>query len=232
MLRNLHAGHVNQMSELLPVNEVFETIQGEGTFTGTPAIFIRLQGCPVGCPWCDTKHTWHLPADLEATTDQIRAKSSEDGHYARFSIAALLEIAGGFHARHVVLTGGEPCLYDLRPLTEALVDAGFTVQLETSGTHEIRVARRTWITVSPKWSMPGGLWVRDDALLRASEIKCVVGSPSDIERIKARLPPATSAPIWLQPLSSSAKATKLCIEAVIQHGWKLSLQTHKFAGVR
>ncbi len=53
------------MSNTVFVNEIFETIQGEATYTGTPAVFVRLQGCPVGCPWCDTKHTWDVELDKE-----------------------------------------------------------------------------------------------------------------------------------------------------------------------
>jgi 7-carboxy-7-deazaguanine synthase len=214
---------------LLPVNEVFGTIQGEGSYTGTPAVFIRLQGCPVGCPWCDTKQTWTLDPNLSTSRDKIEAKTADSAQYAMFSVAGLLDAIAGFRQRHVVLTGGEPCLYDLRPLTEALADRGYYVQIETSGTHEIRVAAGTWVTVSPKWDMPGGLAVRDDALQRADELKCAVGSPADIERVSQL---QVAAPIWLQPLSLSAKATQLCVAAAIEHGWKLSLQTHKFAGVR
>lgn len=66
-----------------PINEMFQTLQGEGYFTGVPAIFIRLQGCPVGCAWCDTKHTWDKLADREVSLFSILAKTKESDNGAR-----------------------------------------------------------------------------------------------------------------------------------------------------
>ncbi len=60
-----------------PINEMFQTLQGEGYYTGVPAIFIRLQGCPVGCSWCDTKHTWEKQADRETALGDILVKTVE-----------------------------------------------------------------------------------------------------------------------------------------------------------
>lgn len=60
-----------------PINEMFQTLQGEGFFTGVPAIFIRLQGCPVGCSWCDTKHTWEKEAHREVDLQRILVKTEE-----------------------------------------------------------------------------------------------------------------------------------------------------------
>ena len=65
----------------LNINEMFETIQGEGAHTGVPSIFVRLQGCPVGCPWCDTKHTWEIKADLSVAPQDVIAKSAESETY-------------------------------------------------------------------------------------------------------------------------------------------------------
>ena len=70
-----------------PINEMFQTLQGEGYFTGVPAIFIRLQGCPVGCAWCDTKHTWEKLEDREVSLFSILAKTKESdkwGLYAEY----------------------------------------------------------------------------------------------------------------------------------------------------
>lgn len=102
-----------------PINEMFQTLQGEGYFTGVPAIFIRLQGCPVGCAWCDTKHTWEKLEDREVSLFSILAKTKESDKWGAASSEDLLAVIGrqGYTARHVVITGGEPCIHDLLPLT-------------------------------------------------------------------------------------------------------------------
>lgn len=218
-----------------PVNEIFQTLQGEATFTGTPSVFVRLQGCDVGCPWCDTKHTWST-SDLLATSVHAMLDKQSDGEtFAYMAVDVLVaHLLGAFTARHIVITGGEPCVHDLRPLTSALIDAGCAVQVETSGTEPILVAPETWVTVSPKIGMPGGKQVRLDAIERANEIKHPVGKAIDVERLQDLLVAAPRHPpiVWLQPLSQSQKATGVCIDEATENGWRVSLQTHKFAGVR
>lgn len=228
---------------LLGVNEVFETIQGEATFTGTPAIFVRLQGCDVGCPWCDTVHTWSMDrANVRSLKEVAFDKKGDGASWAEASIPSLLAVLATFRARHVVITGGEPALWDLRPLSSALLNAGKTVQLETSGTAEIRIDDRAFVTLSPKIGMPGGKMIRGDAMMLADEIKMPVGKQADVEKLldflrvsptlTSRRPGRPARSIWLQPLSTSAKATAICIEAATVHGWRLSIQAHKFIGVR
>lgn len=92
----------------LSINEMFETIQGEGAHTGIPSIFVRLQGCPVGCPWCDTKHTWTLDDALVTTAQAVIAKNEESEHYFDVNENELLALfeAQGYVAKHVVITGG------------------------------------------------------------------------------------------------------------------------------
>ena len=92
------------------VNEIFETIQGEGSYTGTPAIFVRLQGCPVGCAWCDTKHTWDIEPALLIALSDTSTKKAESDHWASASADDLLALFNGrgYRARHVVVTGGGP----------------------------------------------------------------------------------------------------------------------------
>src|SRR5690554_2387433 len=131
----------NPINTRYPLNEVFQTIQGEGMFTGVPALFIRLQGCPVGCPWCDTQHTWeHNPED-EVSITAIIEKEQPSAKWATVAPQQFVELIKecGYTARHVVITGGEPAMYDLRPLGKALEQAGFQLQIETSGTFEIKV---------------------------------------------------------------------------------------------
>jgi len=228
-------------SGLFGVNEIFETVQGEATFTGTPAVFLRLQGCDVGCPWCDTKHTWDLSdEDRRPTVSEIAFRKTGDGRsWAETDLAGLLAVLRTYRARHLVITGGEPALYDLVPLSSALADEGWQVQLETSGTETIRIDERAFVTVSPKLGMPGGKAVKMDALDRADEIKMPVGKQADVDLLIDLLKRADQfmaddhpRSIWLQPLSASPKATALCIEQATRHGFRVSVQTHKFIGVR
>ena len=224
------------MRALLPVNEIFETIQGEGAHSGTPAVFIRLQGCPVGCPWCDTKHTWERGASGERNCANILEKTISAPTWAPFDTENLLDVVTTLRPRHVVITGGEPCLHDLEPLTAALIElAGRRVQIETSGTQPIRADRRTWVTVSPKIAMPGGFKVRPDALARADEIKMPVGRPEDIENLLVLLAAERhqpSVPVFLQPLSTSRKATELCVAAASANDFRISVQLHALLGWR
>lgn len=198
---------------MLPVNEVFATIQGEGRWAGTPAVFVRLQGCEVGCPWCDTKHTWELDGSqpfTQMTTTEL--------------VGQIQTAAGAI--RHVVITGGEPLMHPIDGLINAL--HGFTVQIETSGTYPPPGAD-CWLTVSPKFDMPGGRAINVDCIRRADEIKQVVGKVADIQQLEQLLP--VSALISLQPVSQSRKATALCVEACKARGWNLSLQLHKYADI-
>lgn len=221
------------MNHIYPVNEVFQSIQGEATFTGTPSVFIRLQGCPVGCHWCDTKHTWEVDHKEAVHIPIMLAKVEDAKSYADMTVANILDMLKSFHAQHIVLTGGEPCLYDLLPLTNALIDQGYSVQIETSGTHHISCHPNTFVTVSPKLDMAGGLEVLDESIKLADEIKYPVGKLADVEKLKAKiLSKAICKNIWLQPLSQSQKATNICIEQATLNNWKISIQTHKFLGVR
>ena len=219
---------------MLPVNEIFETIQGEAFNTGKPAVFVRLQGCPIGCPWCDTKHTWDVLPEKQIPIAAMVAKESDDPSFAQMTVQNIVDKCMAFKSGLVVITGGEPCLYDLTELTTALGEAGKEVQIETSGTHEVKCSyRHTWVTVSPKVNMPGGFAMNAEALKRANEIKYPVGKAADIESLKALLKEhGLLKMVWLQPLSQSKKATEICIQAAQENGWRVSIQTHKFLGVR
>jgi 7-carboxy-7-deazaguanine synthase len=223
---------------MLPVNELFETIQGEASWTGTPSVFIRLQGCDVGCAFCDTKYTWPVNPEREVALSAMLSKLDDDDKYSLVGIDTLVAMVKRYSAKHVVITGGEPCTHDLLPLTTRLIEQeGRSVQIETSGTAEIRCHHRTWVTVSPKFHMPGGKEVQIEMLNRADEIKMPVGRPADIAQLTTalgQLKQRTSRdiPIWLQPLSMNKKATELCIAIATANNWKLSVQTHRFIGVR
>jgi organic radical activating enzyme len=144
-----------------PVHERFFTFQGEGVHTGKRAFFVRLFGCPVHCPWCDSAGTWHpdwVPAEVDRMeVDQIQR-----------------ELIGS-RAEILVITGGEPAVHDLEPLTE-LIPFPIRVHLETSGGFEIK-GIIDWVTLSPKrWKPPLG-----DNVIMADEFKFIIERPADIQ---------------------------------------------------
>ncbi|WP_026052667.1 7-carboxy-7-deazaguanine synthase QueE [Gayadomonas joobiniege] len=216
---------------MYPVNEIFETIQGEGAQTGVPSVFVRLQGCPVGCAWCDTKHTWTVDKNHQVDADQIISISNENPTWAELTSKELVDRLAIYSAKHIVITGGEPCMYDLRPLTNDLNKAGYSTQIETSGTFEIYCSDTTYVTVSPKVNMKGGYKVLTNALNRADEIKHPVATEQHIDDLKALLAERTSQKavnICLQPISQKKRATDLAINECIKNNWRLSVQMHKY----
>lgn len=222
--------------EKLRVNEVFESLQGEGSFTGVPSIFVRLQGCPVGCSWCDTKHTWEITLDDETNSDTIMQQSFESSQWFSATEASLFSLfeKQGYLAKHIVITGGEPCMYDLTALTDLAHSKGYSTQIETSGTFEIVANADTWVTVSPKVNMQGGYAMREDALARANEIKHPIAMQKHIDELDlllASMDQDALPLIYLQPISQQKRATELAVKTCIQRNWRLSLQMHKFIGL-
>jgi len=217
------------------INELFETIQGEGAFTGQPSIFIRLQGCPVACSWCDTKHTWDINLEDEVNTSAMLTKKEESQTWSALSVTEVLAVitTQGYQAKHIVITGGEPAMVDLLPLCEALEQQGLSCQLETSGTFELHVSDKCWVTVSPKVNMKGGYKILNSAMLRANEIKHPVATEQHVDDLKALLVEhkITDTQVYLQPISQKERATALAIKTCIENNWRLSVQLHKYLGI-
>lgn len=194
-----------------PVMEHFYTIQGEGRYTGHAAYFIRLGGCDVGCVWCDVKDSW------------------EADKHPQMTVGEMLGFVLESKARIVVITGGEPAMYDLGPMTAVLKSHGIRVHIETSGAHPIR-GDIDWICLSPKkFKFP-----LNESLNKADEFKVVVFHPSDIQwalGFTDELKPETD--LYLQPeWSKSETVMPLIIDFVKSHPeWKISLQTHKFLNI-
>ena len=86
------------------INELFETIQGEGAYTGQPSVFIRLQGCPVACSWCDTKHTWDINLEDEVNTSAMLTKKEESQAWSALSVTEVLAVIveQGYQAKHIL----------------------------------------------------------------------------------------------------------------------------------
>ena len=215
----------------LRVNEIFWSLQGEGRFTGTPSAFIRLQGCTVGCPWCDTGYAQRVDEALRLPDESplVAEKTAASPAWSEFGAEALAAFvaARSLPGMHCVLTGGEPCSQDILLLTRRLLEAGLAVQLETSGTEALRCAGGVFVTLSPKARPP-----LEESWARADEVKLPVQSRADIERYEAELvalPPDT---VCLQPVSQGREATALCIQTCMARGWRLSLQMHKYLDIR
>lgn len=218
-----------------PVNEVFETIQGEGFYTGVPAIFVRLQGCPVGCSWCDTKHTWDLLETNRVEPEWVIQVDGTVGRWSDLTSDQLIHFLKEkkFTASHIVITGGEPCIHDLTAITDELNKAGYSTQIETSGTFTVLCSDETWVTVSPKLNMKAGMAVLSQALHRANEIKHPVAIQTHIDDLDALLTDIdlTDKTICLQPISQKARATELAMRVCIERNWRLSIQTHKYLNI-
>ncbi|MCP4321721.1 MAG: 7-carboxy-7-deazaguanine synthase QueE [Alteromonadales bacterium] len=217
------------------INELFETIQGEGAFTGQPSIFIRLQGCPVGCSWCDTKHTWEVKVSEEVNVQTMLAKKQETAQWASFSVKDILALIEkeSYQAKHIVITGGEPCMVDLTPLCQAFEQQGYSCQIETSGTFEVKTTVDCWVTVSPKINMRGGYDILASAMSRANEIKHPVATEQHVNDLKELLGKynVEKTAVYLQPISQKKRATELAISACIANNWRLSVQVHKYIGI-
>lgn len=226
----------------VPVNDLYASIQGEGVHAGLPVSFLRLQGCPVGCPWCDTQETWHL--DANDRVDALADALGRNPRWASVDVGLLVDHVLSTLAPNgrLVITGGEPATVDLGPFLDALrvkareQEMNVAVAVETSGTFAPAwlLQPKLWLTVSPKVGMPGGLEVRREVLARANEVKWPVGRRSDVQTLLAMLGDiAKLSPekVSLQPLSQSPAATALCVEEAKRHGFRLSLQIHKYLDI-
>ena len=193
---------------LLPLVEDFYTIQGEGFHAGKPAYFIRLGGCDVGCRWCDAKYTWHPRL------------------YPPVDIRTIIDRAAACPAQAIVITGGEPLLYPLGLLTEALRERGLQIFLETSGTHPFSGAF-DWVCLSPKRQQAP----LPEAFGRAHELKVIIASEEDFawaEQNAARV--GEGCLRYLQPEWSVAeRIMPALVEYAKAHpAWNISIQTHKY----
>lgn len=194
-----------------PIVETFHSIQGEGAHTGVSAFFIRLGGCDVACPWCDTKESWNAK------------------RHPQRSIIELVEEVKQAQPAIAVITGGEPLLHDLTPLTEEIKQQNIPVHLETSGSHPFS-GQFDWITFSPKQFLAPHPTIYP----QVNELKVVITNEYDLkwaEQQSALVPPQTLK--YLQPEWSTSKSRDLIFQYVLQNPqWRISLQTHKLLQVR
>lgn len=210
-----------------PVNEIFQSIQGEGYYTGTPSIFIRLQGCPVHCNWCDTKYTWICSDKDRTSVEEVINKNQISKKWSFIYIKDILKIFKKWTAKHVVITGGEPCLYDLVNLTTKLEKSGYHCQVETSGIKNIKCSLNTWITISPKKNKRP----THESIIRSNEIKFPILKKEDIlyiYDILSNIKDNKKRIICLQPVNQNKEALSICIDLCTKKNWRLSIQLHKY----
>ena len=192
----------------LPLVEDFYTIQGEGFHAGKPAYFIRLGGCDVGCRWCDAKYTWNPRL------------------YPPVGIERIVGRATGCPARAIVITGGEPLLYPLGPLTGILRERGLEIFLETSGSHPFSGCF-DWVCLSPKRQQPP----LEEAYARADELKVIVEREEDFDWAEQNARRVRrSCRLYLQPEWSVAeRMMPRIVEYAKEHpAWSISIQSHKY----
>ena len=200
-----------QKGQLLPVMEMFYSIQGEGYNTGKAAFFIRIGGCDVGCHWCDVKESWDASVHPLTTVEEI------------------LTQVKSFPAKAVVLTGGEPLMYNLDVLCAALKEAGIKIFLETSGTYPLS-GSFDWICLSPKSQFSP----RKDMLQLADELKVIVYDESDFAWAQTHVPLVKEkCLLYLQPeWSRFKKMLPLMVDFILENpSWMFSLQSHKFMNI-
>jgi 7-carboxy-7-deazaguanine synthase len=192
----------------LPVMEHFFTIQGEGFHAGRAAYFIRLAGCDVGCVWCDVKESWDV-----------------EGHPI-FKINELINFIKSSSTNFVVITGGEPALYNLNSLIEALRANGIETAIETSGCYPLK-GNIDWYCFSPKkFKSPC-----EEAYIRANELKIVIFHESDLAWAEVHASKVDqNCLLYLQPEWSRQERILPSIIDYVKSNpkWKISLQTHKF----
>lgn len=195
----------------IPLMEAFYTIQGEGYHAGRAAFFIRTAGCDVGCVWCDVKESWdknaHPDTPLSEIIAQVKASKTD----------------------FVVITGGEPTMYDLTPLTGALKEIGMEIAIETSGAYPL-TGKIDWVCLSPKkFKFP-----LEENYLKADELKMIIFNKSDFtwaEELMKKVKPTCK--LYLQTeWDKSSKMLPLIINYVKENtSWKISTQTHKHLNI-
>lgn len=196
---------------VLPLMEDFYTIQGEGAWQGQAAYFIRLGGCDVGCVWCDVKESWDAEAHPSISVAEIAHRAKSSGTPV------------------AVITGGEPLMYDLTELTQALQQAKIRTHLETSGVYPV-TGSWDWICFSPKkFKSP------DPSVAgKADELKVIIYNLSDFEWAEKHAGTVSeNCELFLQPEWSKEKEMlPAIIDYVKAHPrWKISLQIHKYMNI-
>jgi len=199
-----------KLGKMLPLMEAFYTIQGEGYHKGGAAYFIRIGGCDVGCHWCDVKESWdaeiHPPTNINIIVDQAYKFSNT-----------------------IVITGGEPLMWNMDPLTKLLKEKDMQIHLETSGAYNVSGCW-DWICLSPKKNMEP----KETAYKIADELKIIIYNKSDFKFAEKQAKKVNNiCKLFLQPEWSKREIMMpIIVDYVMKNSkWKISLQTHKYLNV-
>lgn len=199
-----------EQGAMLPLMEEFYTIQGEGFHTGTAAYFIRIGGCDVGCHWCDVKESWNAAIHPPTHINQIVKNAA-------------------LYSETVVITGGEPLMWDMTLLTQMLKDNKQRVHIETSGAYPL-TGTWDWICLSPKKNKLPTQTVYD----HAHELKVIIYNKHDFIFAEEQAAQVNrDAILFLQPeWSKKEEMTPLIVDYVMKNPkWRVSLQTHKYLNI-
>ena len=195
---------------MLPLMEEFYTIQGEGYHTGTAAYFIRIGGCDVGCHWCDVKESWNADLHPPTSSDLIIENAKK-------------------YAETVVITGGEPLMWNMEYLTKNLQNKYIKTHIETSGAYKLS-GIWDWICLSPKKTkLP-----LEEIYREANELKMIIYNKNDFKFAEEQASKVNeNCELFLQPeWSNREKMTPQIVNYVMTNPkWKISLQTHKYLNI-
>ena len=198
------------VGKVLPLMESFHSLQGEGYHSGLPAYFIRLGGCDIGCHWCDVKESW-------------------DFH--RHPLTPIKNIVENVvdNVENVVITGGEPLMWNMDLLTKALKSKNKKTHLETSGAYKIS-GIWDWFCLSPKKNkLP-----TEQAYTQADELKIIIYNKHDLEFAESCVKNVKKdCLLYLQPEWGKKESVMSLVVKYIKQNpkWKISLQTHKYLDI-
>ena len=199
-----------EKGKVLPLMEAFYSIQGEGFHKGKASYFIRIGGCNVGCHWCDVKESWDAQAHpLISTTNIVRNALK--------------------YSEMVVVTGGEPLMWDMTILTKELKENNKKIHIETSGAYEL-TGNWDWICLSPKKQMKP----LDEIYKKTDELKVIIYNNDDFKFAEDQAKKISSkAHLFLQPeWENREKMMPIMVDYIKKNPkWKISLQTHKYLNI-
>ncbi|HJD59468.1 MAG TPA: 7-carboxy-7-deazaguanine synthase QueE [Rickettsia endosymbiont of Omalisus fontisbellaquei] len=207
----------------LEVKSIFKTIQGEGIFVGSPAIFIRLGGCNLACNFCDTEFEDFELVDIDKILNKAESLALNSKNEKSINL--------------VVITGGEPMRQPIELLCQKLLDRDFKVQIETNGTLYRSLPKGVSIICSPKAGKTGYSKIREDLLPQISAVKFIVAKNIlEYGIIPEVGQTAYNIPVFVQPMDQNDQRlndenNELAVKLALESGARLSLQTHKFLGI-
>lgn len=196
--------------KVLPIMEHFYTLQGEGAHTGMASYFIRIGGCDVGCHWCDVKESW------------------EAGKHPLTDVDSLVQEATKY-SKTIVLTGGEPLMWNLDYICSKLKELNCKIHIETSGAYPLS-GQLDWVCLSPKKTQLPKL----EVIKKANELKCIIFNQHDFQFAESFASQVSNdCELFLQPEWSRREIMMpKIVDYILENPkWKVSLQSHKYLNI-